>query len=744
MLKNENIENNSEYATDTFQNQQENFFEEEESDETIIDLYLDKDNLNDDDVNNDNLNFDEEINNDFNEENNNNENENKNSIENENNEKNNENNNEKNNENNEKNNENNEIKNNKKKQKKFNNRKKKKKISIVAKDKKNIEKKNNLNRQELINLFSQKLQKKKYKKRSKSNPSTSSEKDDEEEKKLKKRNTISSQIINNNSINLKENEQNLNEEKNIKKKKKKKKLKPVVTYSLKLIKEKAIFNEHLIKVRKLFNEKKFVPEEKYFTYIINPGNASYLIKNCFQHRINWKESFMSVSSLFNFKWQQSTMCIEYNNLSQIESIPQIVNHFEYHSSLSNKSNMFINLFDYCEKNNINIFKYVPFTIIINNNNNNSNTNEENFINLFNNINNYIFDYENIKIITNKELKKQKDKLYSTYFNLIFRENNELQLGGKTQIMIPKTHFANKNYWVIKATNLNRGQCIRIVDSIDKLKEIIKTFSQGIKYSSITKENNENNFQINFNNLKQSIENKQNNIKNIPSCDTYKPNKIIIQKYIEKPMLYYGRKCDMRIWVLLTHEMKYYFFKEGHLKTCSANYDLNNNKDAFIHITNYSFQKHCEGFEKFELGNEVPFYDFQKFLNKYYKGKSIENDIFPKIKEIISLTMNSVKDKINMKKRNFCFEIFGYDFMIDCDFNVFLIEINTNPGLEESSPWIKVIVPRMLDDALRLTLDQLFETKYDFGVIKKNRAKEEIINYNNILNIYNKINTKYQD
>ena len=100
-------------------------------------------------------------------------------------------------------------------------------------------------------------------------------------------------------------------------------------------------------------------------------------------------------------------------------------------------------------------------------------------------------------------------------------------------------------------------------------------------------------------------------------------------------------------------------------------------------------------------------------------------------------MKSVKDKINKNNRNFQFEIFGYDFMMDKDFNLFLIEINTNPGLEESSPWIKLIVPRMLDDALRLTVDQLFETKYDFDVIKENKTKEEIDNYNRLLNNYNR-------
>ena len=52
-------------------------------------------------------------------------------------------------------------------------------------------------------------------------------------------------------------------------------------------------------------------------------------------------------------------------------------------------------------------------------------------------------------------------------------------------------------------------------------------------------------------------------------------------------------------------------------------------------------------------------------------------------------------------------------MIDQNYNPFLIEVNTNPGLEESSPLIKMLVPRMLDDALRLTVDDIFKTSYSF-------------------------------
>ena len=82
-------------------------------------------------------------------------------------------------------------------------------------------------------------------------------------------------------------------------------------------------------------------------------------------------------------------------------------------------------------------------------------------------------------------------------------------------------------------------------------------------------------------------------------------------------------------------------------------------------------------------------------------------------------------------------------MLDINFNLFLIEINTNPGLEESSPWIKIIVPRMLDDALRLTLDQIFSPEYDFSKNYKN--EEENKNIEMVLNnLKNEINPNAPD
>ena len=510
-------------------------------------------------------------------------------------------------------------------------------------------------------------------------------------------------------------------------------------------------------------------------YLIFPGNASYLIKNCMNHRSNWKEPFSNVTSFYNFKWTELSSGLDYSSLGITYNSKQLVNHFEKHYTISNKANMFFNLMNYCEKNNKSVFKYVPFTIVYRIKDRSKfsediketkrKTNLENLKKFIENIHTYISRYEEIGKYflegKNKELKdkrgeddndinkylemKANEELFvveknqneekSCFYTDIFQnidkyikeikkdkngKNDKIEkikkIGMNTLIEIPLTHFTYRNLWVIKAINLNRGMCIKIVDNFTEMEKIIEKFRQGVNYNfteqSINEEKDENDKE------KKEEEN------------TYYCDNIIIQKYIENPLLYKGRKFDMRIWVLLTHQMKVYIFKEGHLKTCSVKYDITS-KDSFSHITNYSFQKNNNNFEKYEIGNEVPFYEFQKYIDEKYPNKKykIKIDLMKQLKEIISLTMQSVKDKIKNNK-NYQFEIFGYDFMLDEDFNAFLIEINTNPGLLESSPWIKIIVPRMLDDALRLTLDQLFETKYDFNLNFKN--EENIQNYNLVM------------
>lgn len=89
-----------------------------------------------------------------------------------------------------------------------------------------------------------------------------------------------------------------------------------------------------------------------------------------------------------------------------------------------------------------------------------------------------------------------------------------------------------------------------------------------------------------------------------------------------------------------------------------------------------------------------------------------------MKEIILHSYEAVRSKLKFSKHSF--ELVGYDFMVvpviddadpdaPCTFKTSLIEANTNPCLEESNQLLKDLIPRMLDDMLKIVLDPLFGT-----------------------------------
>jgi len=46
-------------------------------------------------------------------------------------------------------------------------------------------------------------------------------------------------------------------------------------------------------------------------------------------------------------------------------------------------------------------------------------------------------------------------------------------------------------------------------------------------------------------------------------------------------------------------------------------------------------------------------------------------------------------------------------MIDSNFKVYLIEVNTNPCLEASCPLLGRLIPSMIDNAMKIAIDPIF-------------------------------------
>ena len=86
----------------------------------------------------------------------------------------------------------------------------------------------------------------------------------------------------------------------------------------------------------------------------------------------------------------------------------------------------------------------------------------------------------------------------------------------------------------------------------------------------------------------------------------------------------------------------------------------------------------------------------------------EERIRPKLRQVSGILGAVVSRKFRTSKsikRNF--EIFGLDFMIDRDLRVWLIEANTNPAITTGNSYLDQLIPRMLADAFKLTLDKMF-------------------------------------
>ena len=140
-----------------------------------------------------------------------------------------------------------------------------------------------------------------------------------------------------------------------------------------------------------------------------------------------------------------------------------------------------------------------------------------------------------------------------------------------------------------------------------------------------------------------------------------------------------------MWVLITHDLNCYMFKEGYIRTSSSVFviDLKNIDNKYVHLTNNAIQKYGVDYSKFEDGNQLSFDQFQDYLKSAYPHKNINifEDIVPEMKNIIIKSLLATRPRLNSENRHYTFEIFGYDFIIDSDCNLWLIEVNTNPSLE---------------------------------------------------------------
>lgn len=315
----------------------------------------------------------------------------------------------------------------------------------------------------------------------------------------------------------------------------------------------------------------------------------------------WKE-VPNFNTIFHFKWIPFSRGVWFEQLSYSQK--QMVNHFEYHNEITTKDCLFKNLLAYSQLNKMNVFDIVPLTFVINMEAQTYNPDFERFVQCYNIIeaakdpSDNINEEQLLKIINSKlqQITFSKDRRAITHCKAKLHE----------------THFAGKNIWILKPTGFNRGRGVSVFDSMEKLKELLKYYSEGVLETDPMQAPSTNS-QVQFSkgeNYFPGPSTTISNLNNLPNI--IKSNSFVIQKYIEKPLLLHNRKFDVRVWVLVAQDMKVYFFKEGYLRTASELFSLTSESIAKrdVHLTNNAVQQYCKSYGQFEDGNQLSFDQFQ--------------------------------------------------------------------------------------------------------------------------------------
>jgi tubulin monoglycylase TTLL3/8 len=129
----------------------------------------------------------------------------------------------------------------------------------------------------------------------------------------------------------------------------------------------------------------------------------------------------------------------------------------------------------------------------------------------------------------------------------------------------------KNIWIMKPSNLSRGRGVTCVDSLQPIEQ------------SLTATNDSG---------------------------------LIVQKYIENPLIIKKRKFDIRQWVLVTslNPLVIWMWKEPYLRFGAEDYIMDDLNNIYSHLTNNSIAKHSEQFKN-EKNFEGDMWTCQDFIRE---------------------------------------------------------------------------------------------------------------------------------
>lgn len=189
-------------------------------------------------------------------------------------------------------------------------------------------------------------------------------------------------------------------------------------------------------------------------------------------------------------------------------------------------------------------------------------------------------------------------------------------------------------------------------------------------------------------------------------------RVVIQRYVERPLLVRRKKFDLRQWILVTHTspLTVWGFSQCYVRFAGADWSLERLEDRFAHLCNYSVQKDYKAEDV--VDDEHPRFsgsmwhstDLASYLEAVVQPGAYNTCILPQLKHI-ARSVARIGTRAGVTKVADGFEWLGLDILVAENLSAWLLEVNVSPDVSHSTPVTAALVDAATEDVISLLVGE---------------------------------------